>query len=318
MDNLLALRVFVRIVESGGFAKAADAMNLPRATATKLIQELEKHLRIKLLHRTTRQVSVTPEGAAYYERAARLIAELEEMDEAVSNSRAQLRGRIRVDVGSVLANQIIIPALPDFRARYPELQIDLGVSDRPVNLIGEGVDCVIRGGDLADTSMIARHLADLDWITVASPVYLNARGKPQHPDALQAITPANPTSPAITHLPGHAIAGYFSSLSGRAFPLEFHKDGERILVHGDAVVAVNESTAHLNTLLAGVGIGQTFRFAVEPWLRTGQLQQVLPDWTRPHHPLHLLYPMNRHRSAKLLAFADWIQDVFAPFNCRGR
>ncbi|GGP21188.1 LysR family transcriptional regulator [Silvimonas iriomotensis] len=313
MDNLLALRVFVRIVDAGGFAKAADAMNLPRATATKLIQDLEKQLRVRLLHRTTRQVSVTPEGAAYYERAARLIAELEEMDEAVSNSRAQLRGRIRVDVGSVLANRIVIPALPDLRARYPELQVDLGVSDRPVNLIGEGVDCVIRGGELADTSMVARHLADLDWVTVASPVYLNARGEPAHPNDLQPRQ-AGGADPAV--LPGHAIAGYFSSLSGRAFPLEFHKDGERILVSAEPAVAVNESTAHLSTLLAGVGIGQTFRFAAAPWLRDGQLRQVLPDWTRPHHPLHLLYPVNRHRSAKLLAFADWIQGVFAPFDYR--
>ncbi|MBB5191186.1 DNA-binding transcriptional LysR family regulator [Silvimonas terrae] len=313
MDNLLALRVFVRIVDAGGFAKAADAMNLPRATATKLIQDLEKHLRVKLLHRTTRQVSVTPEGAAYYERAARLIAELEEMDEAVSNARAQLRGRIRVDVGSVLANQILIPALPDLRARYPELHVDLGVSDRPVNLIGEGVDCVIRGGDLPDTSMVARHLADLDWVTVASPVYLKARGEPTHPDDLQT-QPARPDDTA--RLPGHAIAGYFSSLTGRAFALEFHKDGERRLVQADPAVAVNESTAHLSTLLAGVGIGQTFRFAAQPWLDNGQLRQVLPDWTRPHHPLHLLYPLNRHRSAKLLAFADWAQGVFAPFDRR--
>ncbi len=154
-------------------------MNIPRPTVTKLVQDLERHLATKLLHRTTRRVSVTPEGAAYYERATRLIGDLDEMDESAGRARAQPRGRIRVDVGSVLANVILIPALPGFRARHPELHIDLGVGDRPIDLIGEGVDCVIRGGELADTSLVARRIADLDWVTCASPLYLGARGVPE-------------------------------------------------------------------------------------------------------------------------------------------
>ncbi|EHP43078.1 LysR family transcriptional regulator [Cupriavidus basilensis OR16] len=288
-------------------------MNIPRATVTKLVQELERHLGAKLLQRTTRQVSVTPEGAAYYERAVQLIFDLEEMDDAVVQSRAQPRGRIRVDIGSILANAIVLPALPEFRARYPELHVDVGVSDRPVDLIGEGVDCVIRGGDLPDTSLIARRLADLDWVTVASPVYLGARGEPMHPDELQA---RELSGIGRVRMAGHTIAGYFSSLSGRALPLEFNKDGQRIIVNSETVVAVNDSTAHITTLLSGVGIGQTFRFAAAPYIKSGRLREVLPDWTRPRHPMHLVYPSNQHLRAKLLAFAEWMVEVFARYDDR--
>ncbi|ARN19943.1 LysR substrate-binding domain-containing protein [Piscinibacter gummiphilus] len=311
MDQLLALRVFVRIAESGAFSKAADAMNIPRPTVTKLVQDLERHLGTRLLQRTTRRVSVTPEGAAYYERATRLIADLQEMDEQAAQSRAQARGRLRVDIGSVLANMILIPALPAFRARHPELHIDLGVSDRPVDLIGEGVDCVIRGGELADTSLVARRIADLDWVTCASPLYLKARGVPKHPSELAARTPQDGD-----RVPGHAIVGYFSSLTGKAFPLEFHRGDEHLQVAGQAVVAVNESTAHLSALLSGAGLGQAFKFMVHPHANEGRLRTVLDDWTRPRHPLHVVYPASRHLSAKLRLFVDWIAEVFAPFDDR--
>lgn len=313
MDQLLALRVFVRIAESGGFSKAADSMNIPRPTVTKLVQDLERHLGTKLLQRTTRRVNVTPEGAAYYERATRLIGDLDEMDASAARARAQPRGRIRVDIGSVLANMILIPALPSFRARYPELHIDLGVSDRAIDLIGEGVDCVIRGGELADTSLVARRIADLDWVTCASPLYLGARGVPKHPSEL---VPSEPGSKDKTRVPGHAIVGYFSSLTGRASPLEFRRGAEQVLVQGQAVVAVNESTAHLSALLTGVGLGQAFKFMVVPHLESGRLRTVLDDWTRPRHPLHVVYPSNRHLSAKLRLFVDWVAEVFAPFDDR--
>ncbi|MDM0033560.1 LysR substrate-binding domain-containing protein [Variovorax sp. J22P271] len=313
MDQLLALRVFVRIAESGTFSKAADSMNIPRPTVTKLVQDLERHLATKLLHRTTRRVSVTPEGAAYYERAKRLIGDLDEMDEGAGRARAQPRGRIRVDIGSVLANMILIPALPGFRARHPDLHIDLGVSDRPIDLIGEGVDCVIRGGELADTTLVARRIADLDWVTCASPLYLGARGVPKHPSEL---LPREPEAKQTTRVPGHAIAGYFSSLTGRAFPLEFRKADEQILVQGQVVVAVNESTAHLSALLAGVGLGQAFKFMVAPHLQSGRLRTVLDDWRRPRQPLHVVYPGSRHLSAKTRLFVDWVAEVFAPFDDR--
>ena len=313
MDQLLALRVFVRIAETGAFAKAADTLDIPRPTVTKLVQDLESHLGVKLLQRTTRRVSVTPEGAAYYERAARLIADLQEMDTTAASARVQLQGRLRVDIGSSLANLILIPALPDFRARYPDIRLDLGVSDRPVDLIGDGVDCVIRGGELADTSLVARRIAELDYVTCASPVYLGARGEPRDPGEL-----AEPASAAAPAQPAHVVCSYFSSLTGRVFPLVFQRGEESLSIEGTTRVGVNESTAHLSALLAGLGVGQTFRFMAQPHLRSGALRAVLADWTRPRHPMHLVYPSARHLNAKLRVFSEWVAGVFAPYDDRPR
>lgn len=311
MDQLLALKVFVRIAETSAFSRAADAMNIPRPTVTKLVQDLEHHLGVRLLQRTTRQVSVTAEGSAYYERAKRLIAELEDMDQLASGARSQLRGRLRVDVGSVLANRILIPALGQFRDRYPELQLELGVSDRPADLIGEGVDCAVRGGAMPDSTMVARHLAHLEWSTCASRSYIAARGVPAHPNDL---LPA----PVEEGRPRHTVAGYFSSLTGRAFSLEFNRDGERIAIKPGDGTSFNESTAHVNALLHGLGVGQTFRFAIAPFLDDGSLAEVLPDWNRPAHTIRLVYPSNRQLSAKIRAFADWAVSVFAPFDSRSK
>src|SRR5258708_34331369 len=162
MDQLLALRVFARIADTGTFIKAAESLELPPSTVTKLMQELESHLGVKLLHRTTRKVTATTEGADYYERAMRVMSDIDDMDGLVANQRAQPKGRLRIDVPSILANTILLPALSTFRSRYPEIEIVLGVSDRNVDLIGDGVDCVIRGNPLPLSSLIARRLAEID------------------------------------------------------------------------------------------------------------------------------------------------------------
>ena len=302
MDQLLALRTFIRIAEAGTFAKAADQLNLPRSTASKLIQDLEDHLGTKLIQRTTRTVTVTPEGADYYERALRLVGELEDMDAAAAHMRAQPKGRLRVDIGSSLANLILILALPDFRKRYPDIEVYLGVSDRPVDLIGEGVDCVIRGGALSDTSLIARRICELDYITCAAPSYVAVHGTPAHPSELEH---------------SHCVLSYFSSLTGRPFPLVFHRGEEVLEIAARAMVAVNESTAHLTGLLAGLGASQTFRFVAAPHIESGSLVALLEDWTRPPHPLHVLYPPNRHLNAKLRVFVEWVAKVFATINDAG-
>ncbi len=301
MDQFLAMRVFVRIAEAGGFSKAADSLNIPRPTVTKLVQELEAHLGVKLLQRTTRRVTVTAEGADYYERAVRLVGEVEDMDALAARTRAQPRGRLRVDIGSSLANLILIPALPNFRARYPDVQIHLGVSDRPVDLIGEGVDCVIRAGVLADSSLVAKRIAEFDYVTCASPAYLATRGLPTHPRQLEQ---------------GHSLISYFSSLTGKLRPLLFHCNDEEFAISRGTMVAVNESTARLTALLAGLGVSQTYGFMARPHIERRALVPLLQDWSRPPHPLHLLYPRNRHLQAKLRVFVDWVAEIFAPFDCR--
>ncbi len=293
--------MFTRIAESGSFSKAADAMDVPRATATKLVQELEREVGVRLLQRTTRRVSLSPEGAAYYERASRLISELDDMNESAAGAGASPRGRLRVDIGSLLANSLLIPALGDFQAKYPHLRLDLGVSDRPIDLIGEGVDCVIRGGDMPDSSLVARRLADLQWVTCAAPAYVRRHGLPRHPSDL--MTPAADG--------GHVAVGYFSSLTGRHAPMEFERHGERYTVPTGKSVAVNESTAHMTSLVAGLGVGQTFRFMAEPHLSDGSLVELLPEWHRPLHRLSLVHPGARLPNSRIRAFSDWVATVFA-------
>jgi LysR family transcriptional regulator for bpeEF and oprC len=301
MDHLLALRMFVRIAEAGTFGKAADQLSLPRSTASKLIQDLEEHLGTKLIHRTTRTIIVTPEGAQYYERARRLIVDLEEMDAAARQTRAQPKGRLRVDVGSILANQILLPALPQFQQAYPDIELRLGVSDRPTDLIGEGIDCVIRGGPLADTTLIARKLCEMEFVTCCSAAYLAEHGIPGHPRDLEQQ---------------HRIIGYFSSLTGKIFPLRFTRGDETLEINAHAAVAVNESTAHMTALAAGLGIGQTFAWFVRDLVARGDMAHVLEDWQPPRHPLHIMYPPNRHLNAKVRVFVDWAVQVFAPVDAR--
>jgi LysR family transcriptional regulator, regulator for bpeEF and oprC len=296
MNQLLAMRVFIRIAEAGTFVKAANSLNIPKPTVTKLIQTLEAHLGVKLLRRTTRRVTVTPEGALYHEHATRLIVELEEMDRLVAGARAQPKGLLRVDIGSSLANIVLIPLLADFRKRYPDIQLQLGVSDRPVDLISDGVDCVIRGGALADSSLVARRIADLDYVTCASASYLKTHGTPSHPKELEQ---------------GPRLVGYFSSLTSRPFPLIFERATEKITIATDTAFSVNESTAHLTALLQGHGIGQTFSFMAQPHVKRGALVSLFDNWRRPSQAIQLVYPTNRHLSAKLRVFVDWAVERFA-------
>ena len=185
MDQLLAIRGFARVVEAGSFTRAADSLDMPNTSLSKLVQELEAHLGVRLLQRTTRRVTVTPEGQEYYEKTLRLLRDLEDIDTSFNAARNKPKGNLRIDVGGSTARDVLIPALPDFLARYPEIRIDLGVSDRSVDLIGENVDCVIRGGALENSSLIARHLGDAVMVTCATPAYLKQYGVPAYPNELR-------------------------------------------------------------------------------------------------------------------------------------
>jgi DNA-binding transcriptional LysR family regulator len=295
MDQLQAIRVFARVVEAGTFTKAADSMNMPKATVTKLIQNLEAHLRVKLLNRTTRRVTVTADGAAYYERTSRLLTELDEIDSSISSAQVTPKGRIRVDVVASVACQIVIPALCGFQKRYPDIQVDLGVGDRIVDLVADNVDCVVRGGDIMDESMVARRLGTVEFITCAAPAYVKRRGLPNHPREIED---------------GHLLVGYFVAGGSRIVPLDFNKEGERIEVFGPYRVAVNDSNAYLAAGLAGLGIFQTARFAVAEHLARGELVQILQEWNCDGIPVHVVYPPNRHLSAKVRVFVEWMAEMF--------
>jgi len=232
MDQIQAMRIFVRVVEAGTFTRAADSLSLPKATVTKHVQALEERLRVKLLNRTTRRVTVTPDGAAYYDRTVRLLTDLDDIEASMTNARANPRGRLRIDVGTSVAQLLIIPNLAEFHARYPDIQVDLGVSDRIVDLIGDNVDCVIRGGELSDQSLVARRVGNLEFITVASPDYLARKGTPTHPLEIEEK---------------HASVIYFSPQSGRHYPLEFVKGSESIDITGPYQLSVNEANAYVTS-----------------------------------------------------------------------
>lgn len=296
MDQLQSMRVFARVVEAGTFTRAAASLELPKGTVTRSVQHLENRLKVKLLNRTTRRVTVTPDGAAYYERASRLLNDLDDIEASMTNAQASPSGRLRVDVGTSVASLIVIPALPTFYARYPDIQLDLGVSDLPVNLISENVDCVVRGGELRDQSLVARRIANLSMLTVASPDYLKKHGVPGHPDDLENGI--------------HTTVAFFSAQTGRLYPEVFEKEGASIELTGRHRISVNDNNAHTAALLAGLGVSQAARFAVTPYLASGQLVQVLPEWSRPKVPIHVVYPPNRHLSAKVRALVDWMAHLF--------
>jgi LysR family transcriptional regulator, regulator for bpeEF and oprC len=297
MDKLAAMQAFVRVVEAGTFTKAADTLSLPKPTVTRLVQSLESELETQLLQRTTRRVTVTPDGAAYYDRAVRLLGEIEELESSMTRAKVSPRGRLRIDVGSTVAQLLVIPALPDFYARYPHIQIDMGVSDRPVDLIGENVDCVLRGGEIVDQSLVARRIGDFHLIVCASPEYLKRHGTPQHPQELEDE--------------GHTVVNHFSHRTGRPYPFVFAREDEKLEVNGRHSLSVNDSNANLAAGLAGLGIVRLATFQAAPYLSSGALTPLLLDWCAASVPLHVVYPPNRHLSAKVRVFVDWVAELFA-------
>ncbi|MET1084540.1 MAG: LysR substrate-binding domain-containing protein [Burkholderiales bacterium] len=295
MDRLQAMQVFVSVVHTGGFTRAAEVLRLPKATVTTLVQGLESHLKVKLLNRTTRQVSVTADGAAYYERCVRILAEVEETENALSRTRSTPGGRLRVDVPSSIGRQILVPALTEFFERYPEIRLELGCSDRPVDLIEEGVDCVVRGGEPADSSLVARRVATLPFVTCAAPAYLSRYGVPSHPSDLER----------------HRCIRYFMPKTGRLVDLAFMRDGKRVTPTVDGLVAVNDGDAYSAAGLAGLGVMVVPQFMVEAALTDGRLVTLLEDWATDPLPLYVMYPQNRHLSAKVRAFVDWVAELLA-------
>ena len=296
MDQLLAIRVFARVVEAGAFTRAADSLDMPLATVSKLVRSLEQHLGVKLLQRTTRRVTVTPDGAAYYERTSRVLKELEDIDSSFASAHQRPRGRLRIDIGSATASCVLIPALPDFIAQYPDIRVDLGVSDRQVDLIGENVDCVVRGGNADELSLVARPLGRASWVTCATPDYLKQHGRPTHPDQLKS---------------GHRIVSYVSARTGRVMPMRFQKGSERIEIGGLQGMGVNESNAHVAAGLAGLGVIQTFSFAAKDAIARGELLPILTAWQPDPYPFFLEYPPDRHMSQRLRVFIEWATERFA-------
>ncbi|WP_426234625.1 LysR family transcriptional regulator [Pseudomonas sp. TWP3-2] len=297
MDRFDAMQAFARVVEAGSFTKAADTLHMSKTTVTHLVQQLEARLRVKLLNRTTRKVNATADGAAYYQRVIRILAEMDDADTSLSGASAQPKGRLRVDVPSPLANLILVPALPEFCARYPDIQIDMGVSDRIVDIIDENVDCVVRGGELLDQSLMARRVADLQLGVFAAPSYLKRAGTPAHPRELED-----------SH---HRVVGFLWARTGKPVPYALHNHSENLQIKGRHVLAVDDGNAYLSAGLAGLGVLWLPKYMSKAHEARGDLVPLFEDWQLDPMPLYIAYPPNRHISLKLRVFIDWVAEVMA-------
>ena len=293
MDRIDLFRAFTRVVECSSFTRAADTLGLPRSSVSAAVIDLEARVGARLLHRTTRRVSPTQDGAAFYERCVRLIADVEETEGLFRRTSAGPSGRLRIDVPGRIGRLIITPALPEFLAHHPGLDIELRVTDRAVNLIEEGIDCVLRVGTLGDSGLITRKIGDLALINVASPGYLTEHGVPGSPDDLGE----------------HLAVNYASPSTGRVEDWEWIEDGEVRLSPMKARVTVNSAEAYIACCLAGLGLIQIPAYDVKRHLEAGELVEVMPNHRAAPMPMTLLYPHRQHLSRRLQIFAEWLDDL---------
>jgi len=297
MDRIDLFRVYARVVECANFSRAADTLGLPRSTVSAAVQELEGRLGARLLNRTTRQVAPTQEGAAFYERCLRLVADMEEAENLFRHTSVGPSGMLRIDVPGRIGRLIVAPALPAFLDAYPQIDVALGVTDRAVNLIEEGVDCVLRVGVLPDSGLVARPIGMLSLINVASPAYLARHGVPLAPDDLAA---------------GHRCVNYASPSTGRLAPWEWQDGGVSRTVQLHGRVTVNSAEAYIASCVAGLGLIQIPAYDVQPQIAAGELVEVLPDHRPAPMPMTLLYPQRRQPSRRVQVFADWLEALLRP------
>ncbi len=296
MDRLEAMRLFTRIVELGSFTAAADDLDLPRATVTHAIKRLEARLGAQLLQRTTRRVRATGDGETYYRHCLRLLADVDEVETDFREARVQPKGHLRVDLPVSLARLLVIPALRDFFARYPQIQLDIGTGDRFVDLVREGVDCVLRIGEPGDSGMVGRRVAMLQQVTVASAAYVRRHGLPDSLAALQH---------------GHLAVNWVSPTSRRTEPLEFVVERKRRQIALPGCVSVSGVDAYLGCCEAGLGIAQVPRYRIVDALDSGRLREILPALPPPSLPMTILYPQQRQMPARLRVFVDWLVELTA-------
>lgn len=293
MDRIQAMQIFMRVAEAGSFVRAAETLSLPSSTVTSSIKGLEKYLQVRLLNRTTRRVSLTPEGVQYLGQCREILSLIEHTEASLTESVKRPQGRLRVDMPGGIAQFIVMPNIKDFYRRYPDIYLMLGVSDRQVDLVQEGVDCVVRTGELNNSTLVARPLGRFRWITCASPDYLNEYGIPETPAELQQ----------------HRAIHYFSGSTRRVNELHFVRGNETLFVPVNGNAAVNETGLYIKMCLEGGGLAQLAESIVSEHLQKGALVEVLADWRPPSVPVTLLYPHQRFLSPTVRAFADWIAEI---------
>jgi LysR family transcriptional regulator for bpeEF and oprC len=294
MDRLATMQVFVRVADAASFVRAAEALHLPPASVSRMVQALEARLKVRLLNRSTRNVTLTDEGRAYYERCARVLSEIDDMEAATAGARQGPRGRLKVGLPGAMAKGVLIPALPAFVARYPEIDIELAISDRRVNLIEAGVDCAIRVGASDDPNMVVKHIGEVARITCASPDYLLRRGEPR----------------SVADLARHVGVGYVWDHGGRSRPWEFTVGQRLEQVPMAHAVFVDDADAYLACGVAGLGIVSASEYTLRPAVRAGLLRQILWEYAAPPRPVSIVFRPNRHMPQRLRAFIDWFTALY--------
>lgn len=295
MDKLTAMSTFVKVVEARSFTRAAESLNLPKARVSQRISDLESHLGVRLLHRSTRALSLTEDGRAYFEKCEFLLQQIDEIESTLKGGTAVPMGNLRVDSLVSIARWIIAPRLHDFQARYPKIQLRLGSSDRISHLLEEGLDCAIRGGALKDSSLVARHLCDLKLGLYAAPSYLSSVGPLESPDDLSSLTRLS----------------WFSARDRSPFAWELVSGSRTCLLEAGSGVLFDDPEVAMVACMAGSGICPGAPFAVEQMVQSGALVPILPDWHFLPRPIHLVYPTSKHLSVRVRCFVNWVVDVFA-------
>ena len=294
MDKLSAMQTFARIVEAGSFTGAAEQLGVPKGRVSQRLQDLEAALGARLLERTTRALRLTDDGRAYYERCVRLLAEIEEAEQALRGNHAAPRGQLRVEGVAVIARHVLAPALAEFHRRYPEVTVQLCSSDRIIHLLEDGVDCAIRGGSLADASHVARKACTVYFGLYASPDFLARNGTPSEPADLAA-------RPRL---------GWLAPQGGGVLPLHLsHESGESLEIPGAPALVFDDGDAAIAAALAGAGIVVTAPFAVRALVAQGRLLPVLPQWEAGQRPVSVIYPSSRQLSARVRCFVDWAVEL---------
>lgn len=297
MDKLGQYRVFLQVAEMGSFIKAANALELPRASVSAAVQQLESDMGARLLHRTTRQVRLTSDGAQLVEHVRALLAQAENIEQLFQSSQRQIAGRLVVDVPTRIARRLLAPAIPALLLRYPRLQLMLGSTDRPVDLVQESVDCAVRVGSLGDSSLVARQLGRLALVNCASPAYLREFGTPKVPADLSN---------------GHWVVGYATSRTGRAAPWEYVVDGRELQIAVPSRLVVDNAESYIACCRAGSGLIQVPRFDVQHLLDASELVEVMPAHRAASMEVSLLYPHRRQRSRRLSVFVEWFEALLQP------
>ncbi|MCY1267052.1 HTH-type transcriptional regulator DmlR [compost metagenome] len=288
MELLQSMKVFTVLAELGSFTKAAEAMDLGRPQVTLAIQELESKLGVRLFQRTTRKVSLTVEGVAFHEKAEEILANITEA--TTMFGRKAPAGRLRIDIPAAFAQQPVIDALREFCRVYPDISLTIGVTDRAVDMIAEGVDCTLRLGDPPDSSSVVRKLGTATMVTCASPSYLEALGEPT----------------SYADLPHHHAVQFLSGQTKRTLSWQFNVDGETMTYEPRGAIVVNDSKAYVQCSVSGFGIIQAPGLAVQEHLRTGALVEILASLRPPPRLVSVLFPSKTHLAPQVRAFIDWL------------